>query len=211
MKNTNECHIAIIEDIIDALPLPGKNTLKIALRNLMEKRIKKGRAILIEEIRRGEKDVWDACEIDEAIAVIYRYMRAAQEGTARVNLRLLARIIAGQKAAGALKADEFLYYADIIASLRREELILLGTLQKHDVRNKPNFRDLVSGAEKVVDELIPSVFPSKEEFAATSEALTRTGLVIKTVFNTYDCEAPVYLTPLFEEISRLATFEGLFD
>lgn len=202
---------AIVSDIIDALPIPMKDTAKLALRKLMEDRQTQAREILIQEIRAGEKDIWEACDVDEVVAIVYRYMRAAQEGTARTNLRLLARIIAGQKAAGALKADEFLYYADIIASLKREEIILLGVLQKHNGTNKPNFQDLAKVIKCVMDELIPDVFASNEEFSATSQALTRTGFVMKTISSTYDCEEPCYLTPLFEKVSKLASFQGLYE
>jgi hypothetical protein len=57
-------------------------------------------------------------------------MRAAREGTARLNLRLLAKAIAGKLRVGSLVADEFLQYAEALASLSRDEIIVIGTMYK---------------------------------------------------------------------------------
>jgi len=40
----------------------------------------------------------------------------------------MAKVIAGQAHRGNLLADEFLYHADMLASLRREGVLVLGTL-----------------------------------------------------------------------------------
>jgi hypothetical protein len=62
--------------------------------------------------------------------VIVRYLRAAREGAARLNLRLLAKVIAGQLQLGRLVADEFLQYAEALGSLSRDEVVVIGTLYK---------------------------------------------------------------------------------
>jgi hypothetical protein len=43
----------------------------------------------------------------------------------------MAKMIAGQAHRGNLLNDEFLYYADMLASLRREEVLVLGRLYRH--------------------------------------------------------------------------------
>jgi len=101
------------------------------LGSLFRKRLDTAREILLEELRRCEKSLHEIGEVEEVAAITYRFARAAQEGTARLNLRLMAKVIAGQARLGTLVANEFLYYADIIASLRREEIILITTLHKH--------------------------------------------------------------------------------
>jgi hypothetical protein len=55
-------------------------------------------------------------------------MRAAWEGKSRINLRLLAKAIRGQLQIGNLVADEFFLHADALASLSRDEIILLATM-----------------------------------------------------------------------------------
>jgi hypothetical protein len=159
------------------------------------------RDILLDEIRSGTKTLGDA-EVEEAAAIFYRYMRAAQEGGARLNLRLMAKVIAGQAHRGNLLADEFLYYADMLASLRREEILALGTLYRHwksDARVDAAGAAL-SGAKA---ELIPKVFRDNEEFLATLGAAARTGLV--TYISGFD---RVYMvSPLMDRLYALAPFE----
>lgn len=188
------------------------HAIKHAFHELMEKRQRQGREILLEEIRSGNKDICDIHEVDEVVAITYRYMRAAQEGTAKANLRLLARIISGQNASGSLKASDFLYYADIIAALRHEEIALLGTMKRfpfiyHKENNLPEISQIT---KQVMDELISrNVFESEEEFYATAKSLERTGFLMATVASTYECRTPCFLTPLFKKVSKLASFEDI--
>ena len=65
---------------------------------------------------------------DDGIAVIHGYNRAAWEGRARINLRLLAKAITGQLRAGNLVADEFFLHAESLTGLSRDEIILLATM-----------------------------------------------------------------------------------
>lgn len=99
------------------------------LRGLLQRRVAAARDVLLGEIRRGGK-LLEFHDADEAAAITYRYMRAAEEGTARLNLRLLARVIVGSAEGPGLYADEFLRWADILAGLRREEVIVLGVIQR---------------------------------------------------------------------------------
>lgn len=209
MNDTPKYLSAIVSDIAGAFKIPGGSVLGQAVQDLFEKRLKQARDILIEEISKGEKDIYQAAEVDEVAAIVYRYMRAAQEGTARINLRLLARIIAGQKTSGPLKADEFLYYADIIASLRHEEIMLLGTLYRNlqEELNEENPQTPEHKAqERAMKELIDAhVFISKEDFEATLGALIRTGLIINmgTWATTYKP------SPFMNKLCKLSSFENL--
>lgn len=62
----------------------------IAAERLQRWRLERARDILIDELRRGERTL-SAPEADEIVAVLLRYGRAAQEGAARLNLRLMAK------------------------------------------------------------------------------------------------------------------------
>lgn len=210
---------ALVGDIASAFQIPGGSVLGQCIQDLFKKRLETARNILLEEIRQGTKDVYEAHEVDDVVAIVYRYMRAAQEGSARTNLRLLARIIAGQKAEGSLKASDFLYYADIIGALRREEIILLGTyareLQKANQKVRDENLDQTKAenvpgrmATKIVNtQLVPSPFSSGSEIWATANAVSRTGLMT-IAYPTFD--GPYFtLTPIFERVSKLASFENL--
>jgi len=198
-------------------------TVYWGLAKLQKKRLERLRDILTEEVGDGLKDIEDAAEQDELIAIIHRILRATLEGTAKTNLRLLARIIAGQKASGTLKADEFLYYADIIASLKHEEIVLLGVLDRTFANTFENEQEYIAAEnldkaqmsatdkQKVViaDLISCGAFEDEDTFWAVAEALTRTGLVvIRTVFKG---RTLVRLTPLFNKLKKLASFENLFD
>jgi hypothetical protein len=71
-----------------------------------------------------------AASEDDAIGVIVRYLRAAHEGCARLNLRQLAKVIAGKLQTGRLVADEFFQYAEALALLSREEIVVIGMLYR---------------------------------------------------------------------------------
>lgn len=166
--------------------LPGAAIVGVGVKGLLdgfhERRLRVGQEVLVRELRDGKKTLADAAHQDEALSVIYRYLRAAQEGAARVNLTLMARVIAGQIERGNLVADEFLYYADMLATLRRGELVLLATLYRHwtsqdavilDVEGRINHTSLRTRAE-----LVPSYFGSEDAIFGTLSAVTRTGLVV---------------------------------
>jgi hypothetical protein len=104
----------------------------MSIRRLLHKRAAGARDVLIDEIRRSVITL-DFEDADEAAAITYRYMRAAEEGAARLNLRMLARVIIGSAEGPGLYADTFLRWADILAGLRREEIIVLGVMQRVDM------------------------------------------------------------------------------
>jgi uncharacterized protein with PIN domain len=78
--------------------------IAIAVQQVQRRRAERARDILLDEVRLGEK-VLNAPEMEEAAAVLLRYGRAAQEGAARLNLRLMAKVIAGMVYQQALYAD----------------------------------------------------------------------------------------------------------
>ncbi len=179
---------------------------------LLRRRAVHARDILLDELRRGERTL-SAPEVDETVAVLLRYGRAAQEGTARLNLRLMAKVIAGQVQQKVLYADEFLRHADIIASLRREEVILLGALQRHwaapAVQAMANDHDRMNEAKRLMlAELTPVPFIDIVELAATEDAIVRTGFLAGTeVFG-----GTIYKpTRTFQRVCALISLEAALE
>ncbi|MBN3785556.1 hypothetical protein [Burkholderia sp. Ac-20353] len=172
---------ALIGDVFSLAGWPGGNVAGLALKRLLDARLIRARDILFAELAAGEISPAAAAS-DESVAIVYRYLRSAQEGAARLNLRLLAGVFAGQIKGAAIAADEFLYYADILASLKRDEVILLGVMhrvwaQRPDDGNEltvPIVKDL---QQAIINEVVPSVFATAEDVSATAGALQRTGLV----------------------------------
>ncbi len=111
---------------------------------------------------------------------------------------------------GNLKADEFLYYADILASLRREEILILGALHKYEAALPSDKRATADPAlnpmARTRDEIVPAVLTTIDDFYATLGALTRTGLVIANAV----LDGITYQTsPLMARLVKLAPFDGL--
>ncbi|MBI4968057.1 MAG: hypothetical protein HZC25_08045 [Rhodospirillales bacterium] len=174
------------------------------INGFLGRRLEKAREILIEEVRLGHRSLVEAGHEDEALSIIERYLRAAREGAARLNLRLMARIVAGQAERGNLVADEFLYYADLLASLRQEEVIVLATLYRYwtstDVQAMPDDERKNATNQRTRDELVPAALSSKELLLATLGAVSRTGLVISASA----WGGIVYFpSPLMDDLNRL--------
>ena len=183
--------------------------LAAAAHGLLRRRAERARDILLAEIRRGERTL-NAFEVDETVAVLLRYNRAAQEGTARLNLCLMAKVIAGQAECGCLYADDFLRYADLLTGLQREEIILLGTVHRHwhaaEVQSLEHGRRQQAMRDRVRSELVPIPFQDDDDFYAAAEAVTRTAL-LRTA-EAIDDHILFQPTRLLDELYSMAPFEA---
>lgn len=198
---------AAAADMVSLVGLPGGTLLGVAIEQLFQRRAEAARQILLDELRSGDKTLNDV-EIEEAAAILYRYMRAAHEGAARLNLRLMAKVIASQAHRGNLIADQFLHYANMLESLRREEILALGALYRHwqsDALRQMDENSRSNAAMKSAgEELIPAIFQNEDEYLATLEATTRTGLV--AYISGFD---RVYtVSPLMDQLYALASIEA---
>lgn len=122
---------AFVADAFELTGLHGGSVAGLAIGRYFRRRAEDARNVLFEELRRANISDAQAVSEDDAIAVIVRYLRAAREGAARLNVRLLAKAIAGKLRAGSLVADEFLQYAEAIGSLSRDEIQVIGTMYRY--------------------------------------------------------------------------------
>lgn len=156
----------------------GGAMLAEALGRVMARRAETARKILEDELRAGDRTL-DEQDLEGAAAISFRFARAAHEGAARLNLRLLAAVFSGQIVRKEIVADEFLSFADILAPLRRNEIIYLGLLLKHgafsDALGINAFREATAAV--MYDEQIQSVGCDMFEVQAVAQSLLRTGLV----------------------------------
>lgn len=153
-----------------------------AVKKLSRKRMETARDIMVGEVRLGIKSLDDAAQLEEIVACMLRYGRAAEEGAARLNLRLMAATMNGMYSKSRLTANEFLYYADWLSSMKREEAILVGVLHKHTMRWK---KDEISDSDvskqwdkEIIDELVPAYFTSRDEALSYCGTSLRTGLIM---------------------------------
>lgn len=189
--------------------LPGVSTAKHALGRWFANRARDAREILIEELASGKKTAFEVAADDEAIAVIVRYLRAATEGNARLNLRLLAKAITGQLRRGHLYAEDFLRFAGMLESLTRDEIILLATLYRY-TRAEREHRDWHPGSDPpppwgaARSDLAKRNFQSVGYVDAVAARAQRSGLIAAR--SAYG--GLIYaLTPVFEELSQTVDFQ----
>ncbi len=135
------------------------------------------------------------------------------EGTARLNLRLLAKCLKGDLNESQLSADRFLYYTDIIASLTREEINLIATLLRvRNLTSKDNYYSAghaSSAYQEAFKLLIPDVFRDGLEQKVCAAALTRHGLVFS--YGGLDGGTTYGLSPLIDTLLSLADFDDAFQ
>jgi len=209
---------AVIGDLVSATGVALGGVAGAAgtaiLERLMTRRLETARETFLEELRRGGNRLEP--EPDEIVAIVYRYMRAAQEGSARLNLRLMAKVVHGLAHTGNLVADKFLYHADRVASLRREEIILLATIHRHQKRltekkmSGENVQPYVDMRDAVERDLVPRVFPDTETLRAVAAGTIRTGYIHDDLM-TLDSVSIFQTTPLLDELISLAPLDAALD
>lgn len=138
MANLPDMIGAIVAEGVGFLKTAGVTAGRAALATYLAKRADAAREILFDELRSGDIAPEQVAAEDDGVAVVHGFVRAAWEGKARVNLRLLAKAIKGQLQLGNLVADDFFLHADALASLSRDEIILLATMLRERARSRPN-------------------------------------------------------------------------
>jgi len=207
---------AFVSDAVGLTGIPGGSVAGLAIGRYFRRRAEAARDILLDELRQANISDAQAASEDNAIAVIVRYLRSAREGAARLNLRLLAKAIAGQIQLGRLVADEFLQYADALGSLSREEIVVISTLYRMSVAFRHLGPENPADAHKFANiwaptwrELIKAGMPA--EIAATAAARAqRSGLIYASTAPSDLSEAggPGYrVSPWLVDLCKTVDFE----
>ena len=177
-------------------------------QNILRQRSEKAFNILCEELRNGDYPTCSTDDIDPAVAMMLRYQRAALEGAARLNLRLLARVFAGVGQNRPMVADEFQSWADTLEGLRRSEIIAIAEVHRYttDLESKGKPNGLGKGANRFAESLVPDPFRNMNELYAICESATRTGLIIRNLdMNLF----PYLSTSLMKDLTELADFHDI--
>jgi hypothetical protein len=170
----------IIDDCLSVKGVPTA-TAGAVLSRVMGKRHQVLREVIASEFRQGN---FDRADEDEIVSICYRLIRDAEEGVAKNNLRLMARVINGMAEKNELRAPTFLKYANILASLTEDEITVLGIMMKY--ATTPHHKGMFSPdpdkhplehSDPEKDELKNFV----KNYAAVQQALVRTGLIYFSV------------------------------
>jgi hypothetical protein len=201
-------------------PVPGALAGSM-LSGYLRRRAANAREILIEELKLGNATGAQVASEDDAVAVIWRFLRASTEGSARLNLRLLAKAIVGQLRTGTLVADQFLQYADALSSMSRDEIAVIGALYRNAVRFARNLGAADPAEAHKYAPIWPQVLRDlakegmSEEAAATAAARAQRSGLIYAFFgpsgstqNRAGYSAPEYrVSPLLADLARTMDFE----
>lgn len=218
--STPEIFGALIQEVIGVMTgaIPGQATAGAigasALRSLITKRLRLAADTLQKELATGRIAVFDVTAQDDVAAILFGYLRAAQECAGRWNLRLMSQVIRHQVEGGNLIADEFRYYADIVGNLKRHEVILLGTLIRVERELRNGGAELHDGEvlanliwNQVGSELLATeLFKSRSEMLGVAYGLLRTGVM--RIGETWDESALPKPTPLLSNVAEWCDFEA---
>lgn len=121
----------VIDSALGAIPVVGA-TAQNAFAAWRNKNISVARDVLLSNIRAGDVS---AIHQDELFSMLARITRPIQEGKAKSNLILLARLVSGIGHADKenAKAETFNQYADMLENLTLEEIELLAFCIKNGV------------------------------------------------------------------------------
>lgn len=192
----------VLQEIFSALHLPGAVTINQAVITALEKRRREAINVLITELHKGGLDAMQFSqeEADEFVQILLRFRDAVEKGTARDNLRFLAQVVVGAKRKQALTFDKFQKWANILESLTRDEILLLGTVICVVKARGPN-----DGFwSQLLLEAAP-IFMTEDKTESLSAALTRTGLILPA--SGYGKLVYGPNTPDLIELSELADLE----
>lgn len=165
---------------------PGGAAAGALLADYIAKRVNQSRQVVLSELERLGATADDFKDAEQLAAAAFRCTRATRDQTADENLRLLAQAMVGLARRDRLWASEFLKYADILANLSRDEIILIGAMMAEDEKffsvPRPPSNE-ASVWKPTLDAVVDTAgtgegFPSVEYATAVAARAQRSGLII---------------------------------
>lgn len=123
--------ISMLADVLSLCGIPTESAKEI-YESIKQKRSKEALETLFSEIRQGDFSNVDKSEF---IGIIARYQRDALEGTAKNNLKLMAKLITGLNNSNQLTISNFQKFSRILADLTQDEICLLSDLYREIIEN----------------------------------------------------------------------------
>lgn len=145
--------------------------VSMGINKMLSKRHKLLQEVVRSEIRQGN---FDRVDEDELISIFFRLIRDAEEGVARNNLRLMARVINGMAEKKKLEAPSFLRFANILAVLTDKEIRILSVMIMYKCYAPPNGGGFSYTND---DERHEALLAVTQQAEGHMQALMRTGLV----------------------------------
>ncbi len=201
---------AALAEILSIFSLPGGAAGPALIQTYLNRRMAEARDILLEEYSKAEITELDVASEDELAGILFRYFRATRENAARINLRLMAKVMLGLGQRDRLFADEFNKYAEILSRLSRDEMLVIGTLHRYRKEEERRQGPLVGTGQywpKVMKELVPDQFPTEEHVIAVCCSGMRSGLILTP--RDFDSTGSYATSPIMDEVAELADFQAV--
>jgi hypothetical protein len=148
----------VVDSVLGAIPVAGATTQN-AFTAWSNKNISVAREVLLSNIRAGDIS---AVHEDEFFSMLARFSRSVQEGVAKNNLILLARLITGICHADKekSKAETFNQYADMLENLTWSEIVFLSRCIKSGevINGTPEIKQILQQKGFFVYNLDPRVY-----------------------------------------------------
>ena len=179
---SNQLISVVVNAFQDALSMMGLPTSSLGsvFKAYLETKMKEARDEFFDAIQDGKVDPGDAAKNDETIAVIYRYFVAARDGTARRNLRLMAKAAVGLLKEDRLSVDEFERFALILSELtERQMIVAVPFCQSFDeliANENDQAKASMNALTQITEELVPAKLPDEQEVKAVLWEITGKGL-----------------------------------
>ncbi len=188
---------------------PGAGFATSAVARYLLARQRTAAGILRSQLERAGATAADFRDSDQLAAAAVRYTRAARDQAADENLTLLAQAMIGIARQQQLWASDFLKYAEILAPLSRDELILIGRMMAEDSAwhrspeepdKRPTVWHMVTTSSK-----LSGLFPDNEYLEAVAGRAQRSGLILpKTGWGT-----PIYeLSPIGRAVRGIVDIDA---
>jgi hypothetical protein len=185
----------------------GAGFVATAVARYLLARQEAARGILRSELERAGVSVADFKDLDQLAAAAVRYHRAARDQAADANLRILGQAMIGLARRHELWASDFLKYADILAPLSRDELVLLGKIMEADRQQPPADMFMAEELDRVWYPVMRdsiSIFGTAPNVYATAAQAARSGLIVPVIFTRAGISMPDYaLSPLGREVRSI--------
>ena len=159
---------------------PAAGVLGTSIGRYILARFASAKLTFLRESKRQGLSQSDFKNAEELAAGALRYARAARDQAADVNLRILAQTMIGLARRQELWAKDFLKYADALAPLSRDELIVIGAMLAEDKAWAPPPAGNGDNGNvwTAVERKLKTDFPRPYELFSIATRAQRSGLII---------------------------------
>ena len=212
----NDLTNSAICDILSLFGIPT-NTIQNIWHQHIEKKLIESKDIFFDEIDQGN---FGNIGSDDKVSVLHRYLQAAMNGAARINLRLLAKAINslanGEKLIKPIYANKFNRYAQVLENISVEEIHLIASMYEYRKNAQPPHIQTTRNGIEYKNDFLHNFSKhycyknkiSEKQYISMCSALLRTGLVYP---NTYIRGVAYDLSPFFDEIIELIDFQDALN